>query len=98
MKSVKKVGLKKKNQKKKTLEERVSFLEKAHKRRVEFKSVLAMYKLIKDIYAKIDIVDAEMGTIDKEIYDLKLRYGELARRVKKIELDGVISDGKDEED
>lgn len=43
-------GSKKKD---KTLEERVSILEKAHKNRVKFKAVLAMYKLIKDIYADI---------------------------------------------
>lgn len=44
----------------KTLEERIAFLERAYKKRVKFKDVLAMYKLIKDIYAKLEKIDEEL--------------------------------------
>lgn len=84
MKRLKKNESKKKKEKpKKTLEERMAFLEKAHKKRVKFESLLALYKYIKDIYGKFTLSDEKFAEMEKEIYDLKLRYGELARRIKK---------------
>jgi len=56
----------KSKRKEKTLEDRVTFLEKAHKKRVQFKSVLAMYKYIKDIYAAIEELKDRLIKIEKE--------------------------------
>lgn len=44
----------------------MTFLEKAHKKRVQFKSVLAMYKYIKDIYAAIEELKDRLIKIEKE--------------------------------
>ena len=56
----------KSKRKEKTLEDRVAFLEKAHKKRVQFKSVLAMYKYIKDVYAAIEELKDRLLKIEKE--------------------------------
>ena len=56
----------KSKKKEKTLEDRVAFLEKAHKKRVRFESVLAMYKYIKDVYAAIEELKDRLLKIEKE--------------------------------
>ena len=55
--------MKRLKRKEKTLEERVAFLEKAHKKRVKFKAVLTMYKYIKDIYAQLENMDEEIKNL-----------------------------------
>lgn len=51
---------KKTEAKKKTLEERIAFLERAHKKRVKFKDVLAMYKFIKDLYVDVEKIKEKL--------------------------------------
>lgn len=57
---------KKLKRKEKTLEERVLFLEKAHKKRVKFKSLLMMYKYVKDIYAAIKEIKDRLTKLEEK--------------------------------
>jgi len=46
----------------------------------------SQYKWIKHMYAELDEIKKVIKEHEKEIYELKLRYGKLARRIKKLEL------------
>lgn len=49
------------------------------------KTKTAQYKWVKHMYAELDEIKDEINKINKEIYDLKLRWGSNARRIKRIE-------------